>query len=113
LVAADCTRLVEVARLRSHSARAHPFDQIFAGVVQGRRCRRSELASVDRALSFGAPHTRGGEGRKRLADALFVTRAPRARLVGRVAVALATLPRRAGLRMPDFDPRELSHEPSE
>ena len=111
LVAADRARLVEVARLRPHPARAHALDQLLAGLVQGRRRRRAELAAMDRALRFGAPDTRGRERREGLPEALLVAGAPRARLVGRVAVALPALARRAGLRVPDLDARELTHDP--
>src|SRR5215213_6261155 len=111
LVAADRARLVEVAGLRPHLAGPHAGHELLARLGQSRRRRRAELAAMDCALRFGSPGPRGRERRKGLAEALLVARAPRARLVGRAAVALPALARRAALRMPDRDARELTDDP--
>ena len=66
---------------------------------------------MDRALRFGSPDARGRERREGLPQTLLVARAPRARLVGGAAVALPALARRTGLRVPDLDARELTHDP--
>ncbi len=112
LVAADRARLVEVARPCPHLSRAHPGEEIVAGLGQRYGRRRAKLAAVDRRLRLGPPGSSGGERRERLAQPLLVAGAPRARLVGRAAVAPAPLARRARLPVSNLDPRELTHDPS-
>jgi hypothetical protein len=109
LVASDRARLVEVAGARPDAAGLHPGDKLLSCVADGRVRRRAQRASPDTRLRLGAPRSRLGEGREGLTDARGLTRAPDARLVGRLAVAAATTPRRAGLLVPHFDARSLRH----